>query len=186
MGAKSASAVPAGARLAGAVDVMARLLSLGILCGLSLALAGVLGGTALQRWWDGRQVRLGAHTIDERPTEIQTVVARGAACFRDHCVACHALPATGALADAASRWRARELLWIVREGLPKHGMPGFGGRLDEHDQWALVAFVRQLPRMSAVRWAAWQRQAHGLPCPAIGAPELPPMLLPVRPQRPMV
>ena len=147
------------------------------------ALAGLLASDGLQRWWSAWQVREAARGVAERPTEVQALVLRGAACFRDHCTGCHAVPATGALADAAHRWRARELLWIVREGMPRHGMPGFAGRLDDADQWALVAFVRQLPRMTQARWDAWLRQAHGLPCPAAGAPDVPPALLPARPAK---
>jgi mono/diheme cytochrome c family protein len=41
-----------------------------------------------------------------------------------------------------------ELFWVVKHGLKMSGMPAFGGTHDDHTLWGVVAFVRQLPRLS--------------------------------------
>ena len=84
--------------------------------------------------------------------------------FADHCAECHAndgsgntemakglyprppdmrLPATQNLSDG-------ELYYIIRNGVPLTGMPGWG---DPHfdqddDSWQLVLFIRHLPKLS--------------------------------------
>jgi cytochrome c1 len=85
-------------------------------------------------------------------------LARGAACYRQHCLACHGGPGVavapmarsmqplpGPLMDAAARFTAPELYWIVRHGIRTTGMPAWQHRMPEEDQWAVAAFVQALP-----------------------------------------
>jgi cytochrome c1 len=94
-------------------------------------------------------------------------VLRGAAVYRDNCAQCHGgpgiapgnhglsmQPVPGPLVDASRHWKPRELYWITRHGIKMSGMPGWEFHLDEDDTWATVAFVMQLPTLSAADYRA--------------------------------
>lgn len=94
----------------------------------------------------------------------EEVVREGLAHFADHCAMCHAndgsggtemgrglypkppdmrLPATQRLTDG-------ELFYIIENGVPLTGMPGWGtGTPDgEMASWHLVHFIRRLPKLT--------------------------------------
>ncbi len=88
-------------------------------------------------------------------------VARGAACYRDHCEQCHGGPGVaqgsvgmglqplpGPLVNAARHWQAGEMYWITRHGIKMSGMPAWEMRLPDADLWALTAFLLRLPGMT--------------------------------------
>jgi cytochrome c2 len=45
------------------------------------------------------------------------------------------------------------LYWVVKHGIKMTGMPAWEFRMDEADLWAVVAFVRHLPTLSATEYA---------------------------------
>ena len=94
-------------------------------------------------------------------------IGRGAAVYRDHCLQCHGAPGVpqadfgkamqpvpGPLVDAPSRWKARELYWITRNGIKMSGMPAWEFHLEDDDIWSVVAFMQHLPTLSAPAFAA--------------------------------
>ncbi len=124
-----------------------------------------------------RAVRMRAADIEVPPLHAPGRVARGAACFRDHCVQCHGGPGVapgavgmsmqplpGPLVDAARRWRERELYWITRHGIRMSGMPAWGMRLSDDDLWAVVAFVSVLPKLSPAAYAQRMDEVRGEQC----------------------
>lgn len=100
------------------------------------------------------------------------VLADGRAHFADHCAGCHGndgkgggmgkqmypkapdmtLPATQSLSDG-------ELFSIIENGVRLTGMPGFGNGTAEsaYGSWALVHFIRHLPRLTAEELAEMQK-----------------------------
>jgi mono/diheme cytochrome c family protein len=117
-------------------------------------------------------VRRQARSIVEPPLDDAARAARGALCFRTHCVACHGAPGVapdaagmsmrpvpGPLVDAARHWRPRELYWITRNGIRMTGMPAWRYQMSDDDLWAVSAFVRTLPGVSPTEW---QRISAGL------------------------
>jgi mono/diheme cytochrome c family protein len=82
-------------------------------------------------------------------------------------------PLPGPLQDAAGRWRARELAWIVRNGIRMSGMPAWGGRMDDADIWAVVAYLQWLrqasPALHAHTLAGLAQDDCALPAAAPGA-----------------
>jgi mono/diheme cytochrome c family protein len=125
----------------------------------------------------GRSVQRRAAAIEERPLQAAVLVERGAVCFRQHCMACHGAPAVsaeplalamqpvpGPLVDAARRWRARELVWIVRHGIRMSGMPAWGQRLYDDDIWALAAYMQALSGLSPQAHAQLQQRLEGGRC----------------------
>ena len=92
---------------------------------------------------------------------------RGAQLYRDKCAQCHGgpgfaqasigmsmQPIPGPLVDATARWKTRELYWITKHGIKMSGMPAWEYHLADEDIWAVVAFVRTMPAMSAADYRA--------------------------------
>ncbi len=118
-----------------------------------------------------RSVQMRARDIAVPPLDAPARLARGAACFRDHCVQCHGGPGVapapmarsmqplpGSLIDAARRWRPQEIYLITRDGIKMSGMPAWAMRLDEDELWSVVAFVDRLPALSP---AAYESAIEG-------------------------
>jgi len=88
-------------------------------------------------------------------------VRRGLTLYRQHCVICHGAPGEGRqragiglnpspppLEQAIERWSDAEIYWTTAFGLKMAGMPSFLlGRTPE-ELWAIIAFVRQMNRLS--------------------------------------
>jgi len=121
-------------------------------------------------------VRRRARDIAEPPLDDGQRVLRGAACFRDKCVQCHGAPGVaqgdigrsmqplpGPLVDAPLHWRARELYWVTRHGIKMSGMPAWEYRLTEAELWDVVAFMQQLPLLSAPAYAEMLQRAPSAP-----------------------
>ena len=91
------------------------------------------------------------------------------------CTPCHGAPGVDAapwlvlnppaepLVETADRWNDAELYWIVKHGIKMTGMPALGPTHEDADLWAIAAFVRQLPDMSASEYAAMAERhaSHG-------------------------
>ena len=88
------------------------------------------------------------------------------------CVTCHAAPGRGpdpwvvlyppapdlTKAEVVSRWSDRELFWIIKHGIKDTGMLALGPTHKDDDVWAVSAFVRQLPAMTAEQYEAMTRE----------------------------
>jgi mono/diheme cytochrome c family protein len=76
-------------------------------------------------------------------------IAAGANLYSQHCARCHGAEAQGKGSRPAlvsDRIRAAsdgDLAWILKNGVPFHGMPGWAG-LPEQERWQLVAYIRSL------------------------------------------
>jgi len=105
-------------------------------------------------------VELRAMAIAPPPLDSPDLVRLGAAHFHSGCAVCHGapgialnpigqkmLPAPPDLTTAARLWKDRELFWIVQHGIKYTGMPGWAALERADEIWAVVAFLRQLPRL---------------------------------------
>jgi mono/diheme cytochrome c family protein len=112
-------------------------------------------------------VRKSAADIDAPALDDPALVARGLACYREHCAQCHGapgvapgpaargmLPVPSNLAQSARDWPAEWIYYVTRKGVRMTGMPAWEYRLTDHDLWATVAFVKALPTFSAAAFAA--------------------------------
>lgn len=112
-----------------------------------------------------RSVARHAAGIAVPPLGDPDVVRRGAVLYGELCAACHGGPGVKPspvgmglnpgppdLVDAGKAMPPPEIYWIVKNGIKMSGMPAFGPATgpghSEDDLWALVAFVRALPRLS--------------------------------------
>lgn len=112
------------------------------------------------------QARAGAVSSTQPDLEDAARIRAGASHFRRHCVQCHGAPgvapepfafglrpAPANLLAAGRHWQPAEIFWVVKHGLKMTGMPSWAYRLDDQEIWAVVAFVRVMPRMTPREYA---------------------------------
>lgn len=103
--------------------------------------------------------------------------ARGAACYREHCVLCHGapgvapepfalgmMPAPANLTDAASQHPPEWLYHVTRKGIRMTGMPAWEYRLSDENLWSLVAFVETLPTLDLRGYREQIESSAGVRC----------------------
>ena len=108
-----------------------------------------------------RSVKLRAKAIDVPQLDQPQQNRRGLALFRQHCAQCHGapgvapepfalgmMPAPSNLVHTARQWTSAEIFWVVKEGLKMTGMPAWKHRMTDDDMWAVVSFLRELPKLS--------------------------------------
>lgn len=133
--------------------------------------------TSLTRWAFETTMH---NSVETRASDIQAPdsfsersIAAGAAEYKAMCEHCHAgpgvdraewakgmLPLPPHLADEAAEWSASEIFWLVKHGVKLSGMPAFGPTHGDETLWNIVAFVEQLPGMTAQEYAAFEGE-HG-------------------------
>jgi mono/diheme cytochrome c family protein len=100
------------------------------------------------------------------PQATPEMIAAGAAAYRETCQYCHAGPGVERadwagglrprpphLTEAATEWSPQEIFWLVKHGVKMSGMPAFGPTRDDATLWNIAAFVKELPAMTAERYA---------------------------------
>jgi cytochrome c553 len=101
---------------------------------------------------------------DRLPTES---IPAAAGHFARGCAGCHGapgeevpkavqrmLPPPPDLAGKVGEWNDAELFWIVKHGVRFTGMPAWPTQSRDDEVWAMVAFLRDLPAMSADTYRA--------------------------------
>lgn len=94
--------------------------------------------------------------------------------FDEMCAQCHGAPgeertewAMGMrpmpppLSEEATHWNSAELFWIIRYGIKMSGMPAMGPTHSDEDLWNIVAFVEQLPNLTAELYAELREDLGG-------------------------
>ncbi|MGH7509748.1 MAG: c-type cytochrome [Gemmatimonadales bacterium] len=113
------------------------------------------------KFFQRRAIAFHARAVAAPELDDPDLVQRGFALYREHCVICHGAPGEGRhrigmglnpgpppLEQAIERWSGAEIYWTTAFGLKMTGMPSFLlGRTPE-EIWAIVAFVRQMNRLS--------------------------------------
>lgn len=105
---------------------------------------------------------------------------RGLALYRQHCIQCHGAPgvapepfalgmtpAPANLVYTAREWSAAEIFWVVKEGIKMTGMPAWKYRLVDEDIWAIVGFMRELPKLSPEEYRSKSARREAAAEPAI-------------------
>lgn len=113
--------------------------------------------TKAKRWFVRRDVR---GSVPEELSSDAASISQGSTIFGGECASCHGqdgrtpsdfgksmyprVPDLGS--KEVQQWSNEELFWIVRNGIRMSGMPGFAKILDDKQTWAIVHFIRTLPR----------------------------------------
>jgi cytochrome c553/cytochrome c5 len=101
------------------------------------------------------------------------LVLRGASHYESGCYPCHGGPGGGVppvmaamtpvppeLSGRIARWTAEELFSIVKHGIKFTGMPAWPAQERDDEVWAVVAFLRRMPRLDVTEY---RRLAYGEP-----------------------
>ena len=120
-----------------------------------------------------RSVERRAESVEATAPTDPEAIRHGFGEYDEMCVSCHGAPgvrpsAVGRglnpeppdLAAPDAETNDAELYWIVSHGIKFTGMPAFGATHSEETVWAMVAFLKQLPGMSAEDYARW-REDYG-------------------------
>ncbi|MFL9824090.1 c-type cytochrome [Rhodoplanes sp. SY1] len=103
--------------------------------------------------------------IETPPLDDPALAERGAGHFAGFCAPCHGapgqpanvvvrqmLPAPPAYDEAVRPWKNSELFRVVKHGLKYTGMPAWPAQARDDEVWAMVAFLRGLPDMTAAQY----------------------------------
>jgi mono/diheme cytochrome c family protein len=131
-------------------------------------------------------VRSAARDIAVPRLDDATMKTRGAKCFATHCVQCHGapgvsradegkgmLPIASSLAQSGREWPPQWLYYVVSKGVRMTGMPAWEYRMSEQSIWSTVAFLRELPVLSAAEYQALADRGSGFACEPANLPPQP-------------
>ena len=95
------------------------------------------------------------------------MISSGGADYKDMCAGCHLSPGITSTdlsnnlypkppnftnADIIERYQseagARQGFWAIKHGIMASGMPAWGASHDDDRMWAMVAFIRELPKLN--------------------------------------
>ncbi|HYX26825.1 MAG TPA: cytochrome c [Thermoanaerobaculia bacterium] len=123
--------------------------------------------TTRDRSVEHRAEALKPPSLDD-PRMIQT----GLVHYHEMCATCHGAPGVKISEigqglnpfppELAARRRSgdpRESFWIVKNGLKMTGMPAFGVTHSDEEIWAIVAFLRRMPKLRPEEYQAMVKQA---------------------------
>lgn len=135
---------------------------------------------ALMRWAliHVREASVRRHATDHPPVDLTSpdLVRSGARAYAERgCVNCHGAPGAtwqrfseGLRPDPpdpmeiARQRTPEELFFVIKNGVNMTGMPSFGSSSDQ-ELWTIVAFLKQLPAVSAEQFKTWTGQAPTAP-----------------------
>ena len=116
---------------------------------------------AMLKFFQRRAISFHARGIVAPDLDDPQLVQPGLMLYREHCVICHGAPGEGRqrvgiglnpspppLEQAIERWSGAEIYWTTAFGLKMAGMPSFLLGRTPQEVWAIVAFVRQMNRLS--------------------------------------
>jgi mono/diheme cytochrome c family protein len=108
---------------------------------------------------------------DFSPNDPQTLKV-GFEHYNEMCTVCHGAPGVEpgeahaglnpkppSLVDRAREMSPKQLFWIIKHGVKMTGMPAWGPTHSDAKIWAMVAFVKHLPDMTAADYRAMREQA---------------------------
>ena len=159
--------------------------------GFLVAASGIVPLTASSGHWGitywvlefGKQRSIATHTLgmDAPALDEPWLVLKGAGHYHAGCRPCHGAPdlespriaaamtpAPAELLERIEVYDPAELFYIVKHGIKFTGMPAWPAPERDDEVLALVAFLRELPRLDA---DAYRQLVHGdAPLPGDGAP----------------
>lgn len=103
--------------------------------------------------------------IQSPPLDDPRMTIRGATWFAVGCAICHGEPGSRftpivhymtpeapRLAPLIDSWEARELFWVVDQGIKYTGMPAWSTPDRPDEVWSMVAFLQKLPQLDAAEY----------------------------------
>ncbi len=105
-----------------------------------------------------------SENIERAKLNDDSLIKSGFDLYDNMCVGCHGGPGSEAaegfnpsppdLAEESEELSAVELFWVTKNGIKMTGMPAFGLSHSDQEIWSIVAFLKQLPDLSAEDYKA--------------------------------
>ncbi|AXK72824.1 cytochrome c [Lysobacter sp. TY2-98] len=101
-----------------------------------------------------------------RDLDDRAVIAQGAHEYAEECTGCHLAPGMTTSELRAGLYpqppnlaqdgidNDAEAFWIIKHGIKMSAMPAWGRTHDDRTLWSLVAFVRQMPKLTPAQYHA--------------------------------
>ncbi|MEN8260233.1 MAG: cytochrome c [Pseudomonadota bacterium] len=118
-----------------------------------------------------QSIRQRAKHIATPPLSDKSLVETGFVRFRSKCVPCHGapgvppgdagkgmLPLPTNLVETARGLTSAEIFWVIKNGIKMTGMPAWQFRFKDDEIWTIVAFVKELPKLSPRDYRAMERK----------------------------
>ena len=157
--------------------------ALSLLCGALFIYLGVFNVAAddphtRPMYWLMETVRERSVAVRARGIEVPSLsdpamIAAGGADYDEMCTGCHLQPGMDDSEISAGlypqpprlasvrRDNPAQTFWIIKHGFKMSGMPAWGLTHDDTRLWAMVAFLQQLPRLSAEQYAVLTARGDG-------------------------
>lgn len=113
-----------------------------------------------------------AEAIEMPPLGARRQVLAGAANYEAMCADCHVAPGVEQgwpgvamypqpprLDKVVEHMTPAQLFWVIKHGIKATGMPASGPSHSAEEIWSIVAFIQQLPQMSAAEYERLQQLA---------------------------
>lgn len=114
-----------------------------------------------------RSISQRAEEIDVPSLDNPAMAQQGLIYYRDKCVQCHGAPGVARqdvgkgmtpvppnLAHTASNRTPAEIFWAIKHGIKMTGMPSWQFIFTDEEIWEIVAFMRQMSKLSPVEYQA--------------------------------
>ncbi|WP_346797477.1 c-type cytochrome [Halomonas sp. Bachu 37] len=114
-----------------------------------------------------RSISQRAEEIETPPLDDPAMAEQGLVYYRDKCVQCHGAPGVSRgdvgkgmtpvppnLAHTADNRTPAEIFWAIKHGIKMTGMPSWQFIYTDEEIWEIVAFMRQMPRLSPAEYQA--------------------------------
>ncbi|MGB2691670.1 MAG: cytochrome c [Thermodesulfobacteriota bacterium] len=157
-----------------------------VLCGLVFINSGLFDVAATKpeaeivKWvlqtTKEKSVRSRAKDITVPNLNDESFLEIGFSNYDQMCVGCHGAPGISPsvigeglnpeppdLSEVASHMPPEELFWITQNGIKMTGMPAFGPTHSDEELWAMVAFMQELPDLSAEKYKAMKEESEKMP-----------------------
>nr|MDP9121901.1 cytochrome c [Acidobacteriota bacterium] len=118
------------------------------------------------------------------PLDDAQMIRTGLIHFSEMCVVCHGAPGVPMseigkglnpdppnLSMEGEEQSPSRLFWVLKNGIKMSGMPAFGPTHSDAQIWAIVAFLKRLPKLDEQQYAAMLREAGIGASPAGREPE---------------
>jgi mono/diheme cytochrome c family protein len=118
-----------------------------------------------------KSIAVRANQIGPPPPPNPNSIKEGFEHFAEMCVACHGAPGAERgevgkglnpkppdLSRLSKGKDPRQLFWVIKNGIRMTGMPSFGATHDDRTIWNIVAFLKELPTMTAEKYQEMKKE----------------------------
>jgi mono/diheme cytochrome c family protein len=111
-----------------------------------------------------RSIAMRAKDIKIPNLDDAVMITSGGADYNEMCTGCHLQPGVTESEMSEGMYpqppnlskpidaTPEEMFWVIKHGIKMSGMPAWGMTHDDARMWAMVAFIKQMPRLTPVQY----------------------------------